>query len=108
MSTVPKNTVPILLVVFWVAIGTWADTLLKQSMFLASWRFVVGATVYSSCSLLAFWTYRVQGFGWVVLFWNSLSLAVSLLLSVIMFGEPFTLRRRLAAALILAAILLTE
>ena len=108
LKTAPKLTVSTLLVIFWVAVATWADALLKSTGRLGTMQFVTGACVYFCCAFLAFWTYRLQSFGWVVLLWNSMSLALSLVLSVTMFGEPFTIRRRIAAAFVLAAILLAE
>jgi multidrug transporter EmrE-like cation transporter len=103
-----KLAASVTLVIIWVALATWGDTLLKTAPRLGTIRFAVGGVIYFSCAFLAFWTYRLQGFGWVVLLWNSLSLALSLLLSVVVFQEPFTIRRRIATILVLAAILLTE
>ena len=96
------------LILIWVGIATYGDTLFKTATSVTSGKFVVGSATYFATSFFAFWTFKLQKFGWIILLWNSLSLALSLFLSVVMFGEPFTLRRRIAAALILAAILLTE
>lgn len=98
----------IALIVVWVGIATYGDTLFKSSTSLDSGRFVAASACYLATSFFAFWTFKLQQWGWIILLWNSLSLALSLALSVMVFGEPFTIRRRLAAAFVLAAILLTE
>lgn len=96
------------LVLVWVGIATYGDTLFKSAPSLSSGLFLAAAGCYLVTSFFAFWTFRLQQWGWIILLWNSVSLALSLLLSVVMFGEPFTIRRRIAAVLVLAAILLTE
>jgi multidrug transporter EmrE-like cation transporter len=40
--------------------------------------------------------------------WNATQLGLSLVLAVMMFHEPFTLRRRIAAVLLLAAVAIVE
>ena len=98
----------IVLILAWVGVATYGDTLFKRSPSLTSATFWRGVAVYALTSFFAFWTFRLQQWGWIILLWNSASLAVSLLLSVTMFGEAFTIRRRVSAVLILAAMLLTE
>jgi len=96
------------LILPWVGIATYGDTLFKSAPSLTSGKFVAASASYFVTSFFAFWTFKLQQWGWIILLWNSLSLALSLFLSVVMFEEPFTLRRRIAAAFVLAAILLTE
>jgi hypothetical protein len=98
----------VMLVFFWVGIATYGDTLFKSAPSLASEKFLAGAAMYLVTSFFAFWTFKLQQWGWIILLWNSLSLALSLFLSVVLFSEPFTIRRRVASLLVLAAILLTE
>lgn len=99
---------PIFLILLWVGIATYADTLFKSANSLNSGRFIAGAAGYLVTSLFAFWTFRLQQWGWIIILWNSTSLALSLFLSVAMFGEPFTLRRKISAVFVMIAILLTE
>jgi drug/metabolite transporter (DMT)-like permease len=103
-----NNALAICLVLLWVGIATYGDTLFKGAPALSSGKFACAMLAYLATSFLAFWTFKLQQWGWIVLLWNSLSLGVSLFLSVAMFGEPFTIRRRVAAVLVLAAMLLTE
>jgi len=98
----------IILIILWVGIATYGDTMFKTAPSLRSGTFVAAAACYFATSFFAFWAFRLQQFGWVLILWNSVSLALSLFLSVAMFGEPFTIRRRVAAILVLAAIVLTE
>lgn len=96
------------LIVVWVSLATYGDTLFKSAHSIASLRFVGGAMTYLLSSFLAFWGFKLKQWGWTILLWNSISLGLSLLLSVVLFGEPFTIRRKLAAALVVAALLLAE
>lgn len=96
------------LVLAWVIVAILGDMQFKASQSLASWKFVLAFVCYCSTSFIAFWTYKLQQWGWICLMWSIASLAVGLLLSIVLYGEPFTIRRRIAAALILTAILVTE
>jgi len=98
----------VVLVLFWVGIGTYGDTMFKTAPSLLSSKFAAAAASYLATSFFAFWAFRLQQFGLILILWNSVSLALSLFLSVAMFGEPFTIRRRVAAVLVFAAVLLTE
>jgi len=108
MTPLLTNALAIGLVVLWVGIATYGDTLFKSAPSLLSAQFAAAALTYFISSFFAFWTFKLQQWGWIILLWNSLSLALSLFLSVAMFAVPFTIRRRISAALVLAAILLTE
>lgn len=96
------------LILVWVGIATYADTLFKGAPVITSTQFAGGLALYITSAFLAFWTLRLQKWGWIVIIWNSASLALSLFLSVAMFSEPFTIRRRVAGALVLVAILIAE
>jgi hypothetical protein len=104
----PQSGLAVFLILVWVAICTYGDMLFKRAPSIASWDFTAAAVTYLLSSFVAFWTFRLQQWGWIAILWSSTSLTASLFLSVVMFGEPFTIRRRVAAALILAAIFLTE
>ncbi len=67
-----------------------------------------GTALYASTSFFALRAFKAQQWGWVTITWNALQLAVSLFLSFAVFSEPFTTRRRIAALLVLGAILLSE
>lgn len=97
------------LVLAWVVVAMCADVLFKKAPSLDSWQFWCGCFIYGwPCGIAAFYSYRLQQFGWLGLMWCSVSLAASLLLSVVLFSEPFTFRRGLSAVLVLVAILLIE
>lgn len=100
--------VALLGILLWVAIATYADILFKSAPSLDSARFVAAAFCYASTSFLAFYMFKLRQWGWICLLWSSAALGLSLFLSVVMFHEPFSLRRRVAAACIITAILLTE
>jgi uncharacterized membrane protein len=104
MTTLPA----IILILLWVGIATYGDAMFKSAPSLMSGKFALAAASYLATSFFAFWTFKLQQWGWILILWNSISLALSLFLSVAMFGEPFTIRRRIAAVLVFAAILLTE
>ncbi len=96
------------LVIGWVVLATYADTLFKSA---TSWRgteFILGVTCYAACGVFALATFRRQQWGWVILVWNICSLAISMGLSVLIFHEPFTARRAIASALVLTASFLAE
>jgi multidrug transporter EmrE-like cation transporter len=97
-----------LFVLVWVVVAFYADVLFKRAATLGSWSFIAGCSIYTCTSVFAFYSYRLQQWGWIGLVWSSLSVMATLLSSVFLFGEPFTMQRRIAAILALAAILLTE
>lgn len=96
------------IIVVWVCLATYGDTLFKSAPSIVSLRFAGGAMSYLLSSVLAFWGFKLKQWGWTILLWNSISLGLSLFLSVVLFGEPFTIRRKLATALVVAALLLAE
>jgi len=98
----------LLLIFVWVALATYADTCFKACERLTGWRFLIGTSCYASCAFLAVATFRRQQWGWIVIVWNCVSLAVSMFLSVALYREPFTFRRIVASLLVLAAIFLAE
>ena len=98
----------IVLIIIWVAIGMFGDVFLRASQGFSTWRFVAGTALYASTSILAILTFRRQSWGWVILAWNCISIAIGMALSVIIFGERFTWKRLIAAALLTAAMFLAE
>jgi len=96
------------LVLVWVAIALYADTLFKGLADFRSRRFLGGAGLYLACTFLAVWTYRLEQWGWIVIAWNAASVAGGLVMSSLLFHETFTPRRAIATALALAAIFLAE
>src|SRR5215470_937782 len=86
----------ILLIIVWVAIGMFGDVFLRASHGFSTWRFVAGTALYGSTSILAILTFRRQSWGWVILAWNCVSIAAGMVLSIIIFGERFTLKRAIA------------
>lgn len=96
------------LVVFWVCIATYGDVQFKAARGILSAEFAIGLACYCCTALVAVATLHRQSWGWIILLWNCLSLALSLVLSVGLYHEPMTWRRGAAGALLLAAILLTE
>lgn len=102
------NLLGVSLICAWVGIAVYADVQFKAAASLHSWRFAIASICYWSTSFIAFRAFKLQQWGWICLMWSVVSLAVSLALSVALYGEPFTIRRRIAAVLILGAILLSE
>lgn len=98
----------ILLVVAWVAVATYGDVKFKEARAVMSAEFALGFASYAASTLFALATFRVAQWGWVFIAWNLLSLALGLVLAVLVFHEPFTARRAISAALLVAAMLLTE
>jgi drug/metabolite transporter (DMT)-like permease len=96
------------LVLLWVVLSSIADILFKTSTIPLSWRTLTGAAIYLGCSFFAYWTFKMQSFGWVLLGFNACQVIVSLIIAMVLFGEPFTIRRGIAATLILAAMFLIE
>jgi multidrug transporter EmrE-like cation transporter len=96
-----------LFVLVWVVVAFYADVLFKRAATLGSWSFIAGCSIYTCTSFCLLFISFAAG-GWIGLVWSSLSVMATLLSSVFLFGEPFTMQRRIAAILALAAILLTE
>lgn len=101
-------SVTLLLIVLWVAIATYGDTLFKRAAGLFTPAFAAGFCCYAAASFFALATFRRQQWGWIIIFWNSISLGLSLALSVWLYREPFTVRRAIAAALLAGAMLLAN
>jgi hypothetical protein len=97
-----------LLVVVWVGIATCGDIWLKQTRGFGTWCFAGGVVSYSLCAVMAVVTFRRAPWGWVLLAWNCLSLAIGLWMSVALFHERFTIKRGIAAVLLAAAICISE
>lgn len=96
------------LILGWVVLATYADMLFKGAKTWDSQRFMAGVACYAACGAFALATFKRQQWGWIILMWNICSIALSMLISVLQFNEPFTMRRAIAMALIITAIFLTE
>lgn len=103
-----SRTLSVFLILWWVGIATYGDTLFKSAPSLSSGRFWGAALMYLLTSFLAYWTFKLQQWGWAILVWNSASLSLSLFLSFVMFKEPFTHRRAVAFVLVLVAMVLAK
>lgn len=82
-----------------------ADVLLKQSLGRPT-RLVVGILIYATTALLVATAFRLSQFGELFIIWEAGTVLGGLLIAALIFGEPFTTRRVLAASFALAAILL--
>lgn len=98
----------VLMTLVWVAVCTYSDTLFKGARGEYSWRFYLGCSLYAMSGFFALWILGAQQWGWVTILWNALQLTLSLILSVAIYSEPFTIRRRVAAILLLGAILICD
>jgi len=95
-------------VLLWVALATYADTCFKAASSIATADFVVGAVCYFLTSFLAIAAFHRQQWGWIFIVWNCVSLALGMLLSVVLFREPFTLKRAVSSLFVFLAILLSD
>jgi multidrug transporter EmrE-like cation transporter len=98
----------IILVLAWVGLATYADTCFKKAPKVDSLKFFTGMACYAATSFFAIATFKRQQWGWILITWNCTSLLVSMILSVVLFDEPFTKRRMIATILTLIAILMSE
>ena len=95
-------------VFLWVAVATYADIRFKAAAGLLSADFVLGILCYLLTGFLALVAFHKQQWGWVIIVWNCFSFILSMLLSVLLFREPFTVKRASASAFVLLAILLAD
>ena len=98
----------LMLVVVWVGFATIGDICCKTTQGFATWRFAVALACYALCAVFAVVTFGRQQWGWVLIAWNGVNVAVGIWLSVSYFREPFTLKRAIATALVTAAIVIAE
>ena len=99
-------TISLLLVCTWVAVATFADMRFKAASGVWTFDFWIAFISYALCSFAALATFRRQSWGWIILMWNVLSLGLSLILSVVLYREPFTRHRMVAALLLFGAFML--
>lgn len=99
-------TISLILVIAWVSVATFADTRFKAASGVATFDFWIAFSSYAVTSFIALATFRRQSWGWIILMWNILSLALSLALSVALYREPFTRHRLVAALMLFGAFLL--
>jgi len=100
--------ISLILVFAWVAVATFADTRFKAASGIATVDFWIAFLSYAVTSFIALATFRRESWGWIILMWNILSLALSLILSVAMYKEPFTRHRLVAALMLFGALLLVR
>ena len=98
----------ITVVFLWVALATFGDIRFKAATGIATADFFVGALCYALTSFLAIVAFHRQQWGWIFIIWNCFSLLVAMLLSVVLFREPFTLKRAAASTFVVLAILLSD
>jgi hypothetical protein len=95
-------------VFLWVALATFADIRFKAASSIFTGDFILGALCYLATSFLAIVAFHRQQWGWLFIIWNCFSLGLGLLLSVVLFREPFTFRRAAASLFVFLAILLSD
>ncbi len=95
-----------ILILAWTGIAIYGDTHFKAASSLLSGKFWLGFFYYSSTSFIAYWSYKLQQWGWITIMWTAANLAISLFLSVSLYNEPFTIKRKIASALVLLATIL--
>ena len=95
------------LLIGWVVFSIVGDFHLKkaanQHFWIISPSFIYGLIIYASCSILAVISFKRMEFGTLAIVWSALSLAISVLSSVVVFDEPLTIRRSIALFLVLLA-----
>jgi hypothetical protein len=96
------------IVFLWVALATFADIRFKLAASIATADFLVGAICYFLTSFLALAAFHRQQWGWTIIVWNCVSLALGMALSVFLFREPFTVKRVAASLFVFLAILLSD
>jgi hypothetical protein len=92
----------------WVVLATCADILFKAAATFAGADFLVGLLCYVLTAFLAVIAFHRQLWGWVILVSNCLFLVLAMIISVVLFREPFTVKRAAASLFVLLAILLTD
>jgi len=70
--------------------------------------FFVGSLCYLLTSFLAITAFHRQQWGWIFIVWNCVSLALGMVLSVILFHEPITIKRAAASLFVFLVILLSD
>ena len=103
-----KFLLTLIILLGWVGIATYADVCFKNATGIQTRNFLIGFLCYALTTFFAIAAFKRQEFGWIIIVWNCLSLAISLVLSVAIFREHFTLRRGVASILIAIAIILAE
>lgn len=86
----------------WCGMAILADSVIKNG------SYVLGAVIYAACVLPAIYSFRNEEFGWVTVAWAAMSLLIGLLVSVVVFHEPLTGKRLLAAILAVVATVLLK
>lgn len=96
------------LIALWVCIATWADMCFKSASNLFSREFAMSLSSYIATAPLAFATFRYASWGYIFIVWSAGALLLSMAIGLLVYDEPMTTRRMIAAALVLGAIPLAE
>jgi multidrug transporter EmrE-like cation transporter len=96
------------IVFLWVVLATCADICFTTATRFMSADFFVGLMCYMLTAFLAVVAFHRQQWGWIIIVWSCFSFVLAMLLSVVLFREPFTLKRALASSFVLLAILLND
>jgi multidrug transporter EmrE-like cation transporter len=96
------------IVFLWVALATFADICFTTATRFTSADFLAGLLCYALTAFLASIAFHRQQWGWIIIVWSCFSFVLAMLLSVLLFREPFTFKRGLASAFVLLAILLND
>ena len=75
-----------------VALATYGDLRFKAAAGVIGANFFVGLACYMLTGFLALVAFNRQQWGWVFIVWNCVSLGLGMVLSVVLFREPFTSR----------------
>jgi hypothetical protein len=100
--------VSLAIVFVWVALATYADICFKAAAGAFGADFFLGLLCYTLTGFLALAAFNRQQWGWVFILWNCVSLVLGMVLSVVLFREPFTIKRAAASFFVLIAILLSD
>lgn len=100
--------VSLFIVLLWVGLATYGDVCIKQAASVRTPTFWLGFACYALTSFLALIAFHRQQWGWIIIVWNCLALAVGISLSVFIFHEDLTPRRIIASVLVAIGIVLAE
>jgi len=96
-------------VIFWSALSlNIADIFLKNSQKILSVPFATAAVIYLAVLYPAWWVLRQADFAMVLWTWAAIAVVIAAATSVLYYHEPMTIRRVLACAAALLAILLEK
>ena len=101
-----KMIISLLIIISWVIFSIWGDYHLKLAAKDFTWyHYLLGLWTYATCSIFTVYSFRRMDFGTMAIIWSASSLAISVISSVIVFGEPLTQRRIIAFVLVTLAVI---